>query len=335
MNNKITKIMATMLALLACQFINVKATAAGGMAAEELDGKVRITIDGKLFTEYIYKGNKKPYLYPVIGAEGIAITRNYPMKKVEGESSDHPHQSSLWYNHGSVNGVDFWNSSEQRPGNGEIVQDKMHVMASKEKVVIYSRNNWQTADGKLVCSDRRATAFSSLENGDKIIDFEIKIVASNGDVTFGDSKEGSMGIRTHPELRLKPVDKKAKSKAQALNSAGDKGASLWGKSAKWVDYWSEIEGKTVGIAIFDHPGNPRHPTTWHARDYGLIAANPFGISYFKKQPKGAGDMKIKAGESVTFRYRFLFHKGDPEAAGTAKQFDAFAKTESILRRKSE
>jgi len=114
-----------------------------------------------------------------------------------------------------------------------------------------------------------------------------------------------MGIRTHPALR---IDKGA----IAVNSAGDKGDSLWGKSAKWVDYRGEIDGKAAGVAIFDHPTNPRHPTTWHARNYGLIAANPFGLSQFKKAAKGAGNMTVKAGDSVTFRYAFLFHRGSGE-----------------------
>jgi hypothetical protein len=110
----------------------------------------------------------------------------------------------------------------------------------------------------------------------------------------------------------------------AVNSEGHRDGDLWGKRAKWVDYWGDVEGKTVGIAIFDHPSNPRHPTWWHARSYGLVTANPFGIHDFEDKPAGTGDMVIKQGESVTFRHRFLFHEGDAESAEIEKAYAAFA-----------
>ena len=107
-----------------------------------------------------------------------------------------------------------------------------------------------------------------------------------------------------------------------------KGLPVWGKRAKWVDYWGTIDEKVVGVAIFDHPSNPRHPTWWHARSYGLISANPFGVHNFERKPEGTGDMKIEAGKSVTFRYRFVFHEGDAEAAKIPELFEAFAATEA-------
>ena len=129
-----------------------------------------------------------------------------------------------------------------------------------------------------------------------------------------------MGIRTHPALRVKGEVATGK----ALNSAGDKDKSIWGKNAKWVYYWGKIDGKEVGVGIFDHPTNPRHPTTWHARDYGLVAANPFGIHDFQKKPKGAGAMIIKDGESVTFRYAFVFIAGDPAKSKVAQVYENWA-----------
>ena len=110
---------------------------------------------------------------------------------------------------------------------------------------------------------------------------------------------------------------------------GVKGKAIWGKRAKWVDYWAPVGGKTVGVAIFDHPSNPRHPTWWHARAYGLVAANPFGVHNFERKPAGTGDMKIKAGQSVTFLYRFLFHEGDTKEAKIAERYKAFAKTKAV------
>ncbi len=127
-----------------------------------------------------------------------------------------------------------------------------------------------------------------------------------------------MAIRTHPKLEI------AKG-ARALNSEGVQGRDIWGKRAKWVDYSAEIDGKVLGVAIFDHPSNPRHPTWWHARDYGLIAANPFGIRDFQRKPAKEGDYKIPKGESVRFAYRFVFHSGDAKSARVASLYEEWAK----------
>ncbi len=289
------------------------------------DGKAIVTIDGEPFTEYVYTGHAKPILYPIIGPYGIEMTRNYPMKEdVDNEASDHPHHKSLWYTHDNVNGVQFW---MEYPGNdagkkpGKIVQRQMRI----DGPTIVTENEWTAPDGKVVCSDTRKLTFGTTSVG-RFIDFEITLRATNGDVVFGDTKEGTMGIRTNPLLRLRSDEKRGNHTAsgKAVNSEGVEGKEIWGKRAKWVDYWAPIDGHTVGIGIFDHPSNPRHPTWWHARDYGLIAANPFGIHDFEKKPAGSGDMKISAGDSVTFRYRFLFHNGDVNEADIAQQYETFA-----------
>lgn len=297
-----------------------RAAAPGALAVTPQDGKVRVELGGKLFTEYVFTDTPKPFFHPVIGPGETPMTRNYPMKEVEGEDKDHPHHRSLWFCHGDVNGIDFW---AQTPKSGKIVQDKLEEAAVKDGIaVIRTTDRWVGPDGKLVMTDRRTMTLQALPGDARAIDFELTLIASEGDVTFGDTKEGSMAIRTAAELSLE--SKVAKATGQCVNSEGDKGAAIWGKHAKWVDYWGQLNGKTVGVAIFDHPANPRHPTTWHARNYGLIAVNPFGLHDFEKKPKGAGDLKIKKGGQVTFRYRFLFHEGDVEQAKIAEAWRQYA-----------
>ncbi len=298
---------------------------AADVAITKSDDKVTVKIDGELFTEYVFAGHAKPILYPIIGPHGIEMTRNYPMKEdVDNEAHDHPHHKSLWYTHDDVNGVQFWmeypgESSTKKPGS--IVQKALRI----DGPTIISEDEWTAPDGKVVCSDTRKITFGTTAVG-RFIDFTITLKATDGDVTFGDTKEGSMGIRTHPMLRLNTDEKRGNhtAKGKSINSEGVEGKEMWGKRASWVDYWAPIDGNTVGIAIFDHPSNPRHPTWWHARDYGLIAANPFGIHDFEKQPEGTGNMTIKAGDSVTFRYRFLFHEGDNLQANISDQYASFA-----------
>ena len=153
-----------------------------------------------------------------------------------------------------------------------------------------------------------------------MMDFEITIHASNGKVTMGDTKEGSMAIRLTSTMRVRGEV----GQGHIVNSEGNRETSAWGKRAKWCDYYGPVEGQTVGVAIFDHPDNPCHPTWWHVRDYGLFAANPFGVHDFEKKPAGTGDLVIPAGQSVTFKYRFYFHRGDEKQGKVAERYRAYA-----------
>ncbi|MFK7909832.1 MAG: DUF6807 family protein [Akkermansiaceae bacterium] len=277
------------------------------------DKKVVVKISGKLFTEYRYGNASKPILYPIIGPHGIAMTRHYPMKKsVAGEAEDHPHHQSLYYAH-IINGVDFWHARKD-----VRIQTTKILKAETDggDALIVAKNAWMKGK-KIICTDT-TTIRCGLTKGGRFVDYEITIHASETDTIFEETKEGTMAIRTHPALRLKGKV----AKGSAINSEGVTGKAVWGKTAKWLNYWGDVEGKTVGIAIFDHPKNPRHPTTWHARDYGLITANPFGKKYFKA---GQGALKLKKGESVTFAYRFLFHEGDHKQAKISDSYDAWVK----------
>lgn len=135
-----------------------------------------------------------------------------------------------------------------------------------------------------------------------------------------------MAMRLAETMRLKQP--KGAGEGHIVNSNGVRDGNTWGKRADWVDYYGPVNGRTVGVAIFDNPGNPRHPTWWHVRDYGLFAVNPFGWHDFDKKPAGAGDFKIPAGQSVTFRYRFYLHYGDEKQAKVAEAYEEYAKMAS-------
>jgi hypothetical protein len=295
-------------------------------SVKEHDNQIDVAIDGQPFTTYLHEGYPKPILYPIYGPHGIPITRNWPMKNdVPGETKDHVHHKSMWFAHSPVNGVDFW--SETKTSGREVQTKLVRAEGGQDQAVIETTNDWQDAKGKVVLSDTRVLRFSVVPGG-RTIDWRIDLHASHGPVTFGDSKEGSMAIRTRPELQLVTSSQRGATpaKGQALNSEGVRGADVWAKRANWVDYWAEVEGQTIGVAIFDHPENLRHPTWWHAREYGLISANPFGIHDFEQgKPADAGDFTIPEGESMTLRYRFVFHEGDPEKAKLAEIYEQFAK----------
>lgn len=291
-----------------------------GVQLTQLQDRIRVEVDGKLFTEYYFANVPRPFCYPIKGPGEVEMTRNYPMKDVPDEDRDHKHHRSLWYSHGAVNGHDFWAETDKA---GMIVHDRFLLVESGSKVgTIRAVNKWVAADGTLVCTDEQVLRFySGGGKADRMLDFDITLKPANGDLVLGDTKEGTMGIRIAETMRLKGKV----GKGHILNSEGVKDDATWGKRAEWCGYYGPVDGKTVGIAIFDHPGNPRHPTWWHVRDYGLFAANPFGKHDFEKLPdKAAGDLKVPAGESVTFRYRFIFHEGDTQSANLPAKFKQYA-----------
>jgi len=298
-----------------------KAQAVGGVTRNvrinDVDKKLSVEINGKLFTEYNYQDVPRPFFYPVMGPTGVPIIRHWPMKEGKDEAQDHRHHRSLWFTHGEVNGVDFWSEGSR---SGKIVHDKFVQISSGRKVgIIQSRNKWVARDGKVICTDTRTHRFYNRPDG-QIMDFEITIHASHGKVVMGDTKEGSMAIRLAPTMR---VEGKV-GKGHIVNSQGRRDKSAWGKRAAWCDYYGPANGETVGVAIFDHPTNPKHPTWWHVRTYGLFAANPFGVHNFEGKPEGTGDITIPTGKSLTFRYRLYFHKGDEKQAKVAEHYREYA-----------
>jgi len=289
--------------------------AAVGVKITNLEEKVRVEINGKLFTEYNFKDGLFPYFYPVIGPTGVNVTRHWPIKEGKNEQHDHRHHRSLWYTHGEVNGHDFWQGR-----NDKIVHDRfIQVTSGSEVGVIKSQNKWVASNGQVVCTDTRTHRFYHRPEG-QIMDFEVTIHASHGDVTFGDTKEGSMAIRLAPTMRVEGEV----AQGHIINSEGQRDKAAWGKRAAWCDYYGPLGGEIVGVAIFDHPTNPRHPTWWHVRTYGLFTANPFGVHNFEGKPKGTGDLTIRSGESVTFKYRFYFHKGDEKQGKVAEHYREYA-----------
>lgn len=319
-----------------------------GVRMIQTNDRVRVEINGEHFTDYWFRGKQHPaistdrngisvtnptrhvYFYPLIGPGGVNMTRSWPMKAdVEGEEKDHPHHRSLWFSHGAVNGVDFWAENAKA---GKIQHMGFsEVKSGADEGVIVSSNRWVTPDNKVVCTDERVFRVYNRPGNERLLDFEVTLKApADRDVLLGDTKEGSMAIRVNEQMRVTRGKKEAGSghivmstgvRDDAPPAKGD--TKTWGKRAEWCDYWGKIDGKEVGIAIFDHPSNPVHPTPWHVRDYGLFAANPFGIHDFEKKPPGTGNINIPAGKSITFKYRIYIHEGDEVKGKVAERYKEY------------
>jgi hypothetical protein len=288
----------------------------------QLDDRVRIEIGGKLFSEYRFRGAPKPCLFPILDADGISYTRDWPMKDTPGEVHDHDWHRSVWFGHGAVNGIDFWREIPEKK-TGNIVHDAILEQRDGVEGLLRVRNRWVSAEGKIICTDETAIRMRRTAAG-TFVDYEVALKATHGALVLGDTEEGAMAVRVNEAIRVthgkKPNLKPGT--GHIINSAGDRDTPAWGKRAAWCDYYGPLaDGHVIGVAIFDHPKNSSHPTWWHVRDYGLFAANPFGKHDFEKlKDEHAGDIKIAAGGELVLRYRILFHRGDEKSARIAELY---------------
>jgi hypothetical protein len=299
------------------------ATSANGVRFRPSGANLDVMLDDHLLTTYQPDSWSKPIFFPVIGPTGEPFTRFYPMQDVAGEDRDHPHQRSFWFTHGSVNGVDFW--SEDRPGTPAEKRTKGTIRETNRQEIVQgpvlarlrTGDDWLAPDGRRICHDRRTTTFYRSPSI-RIIDFEIDIRASDGPVTFGDTKEGMFGLRVASSM-----DVKRKTGGTITNAEGLTDDRAWGKASPWVDYVGPVKDQTVGIAILNHPDSFRFPTTWHVRDYGLFAANPFGWKDFGRPDRG--DFTLPGGETLHFAYRIILHRGDTASLYAPGHFRAYSR----------
>lgn len=296
-----------------------------------LSDRVRVEIGGELFTEYVFgNGASRPYCYPILAPDGTALTRDFPMKQTPGEDTDHPWHRSLWFAHSMMNGVDFWNegtgdAARSPKDKGRSIQDTVVLARGGLIGVLRTTDRWVAPSGQLICTDERTLRFRAGPHG-RFIDFEITLHAlPDSPLLLGDNKDGTLATRLAQWLTMphKVKGKDTGGTGEIVNAKGDRNAAVWGTRADWCDYHAAKDGKTYGVAIFDHPENLRHPTWWMARDYGLFGANPFGWHDYEKEFKDEphkGDHTIPAGGSLKLRYRLYFHTGDEKAAQIAQRY---------------
>lgn len=325
---------------------------AADFTVEKTDDGVIVKLDGQLFTQYLTQSGKKPILWPIIGPTGKAMTRAWPMdtsevdafKKAHKEKTlaktdvlteDHSWHRSLWFSYQSVNGNNLW-EEHANPPTGSTKHKEFVSYTGGPQAKIVARNDWLDPNGKKLLEDER-TVVCSTDGDNRLIDFDITLKATEGDVVFGDEKDGVFGIRVPDTMR---VD--AKQGGSFVNSDGKvdedenpeqfpKGATndpkckraVWGNKASWVDYHGPVDGETVGVAILEHPSSYGYPTRWHTRNYGLHAANVFGQHVFDSTlPKAS--TTLKSGDTMTFRFRVVLHKGDEKQGHIADEFAKYA-----------
>jgi len=293
------------------------------------ENKVDVFIGGKLFTSFLYPDSlEKPVLFPLRTANGTIVTRGFPLDPKPGEPTDHPHHIGLWFNFENVNGLDFWNNSYAIPQNkknlyGWIRTDKILKISGGTTGVLIYHANWTNQQKNVLLEETTRFEFSG-KNGQRIID-RITTLKADTAVVFNDAKDGMLGLRLAHELQIPTTedqqftDNKGNvtvvkggtdhiANGNYITSAGKTGNDAWSTRGVWCKVFGKMGADSVSIAIIDHPENPNYPTFWHARGYGLFAANPLGEKIFTNG-KSAKNLSLEKGESVTFRYRIVINNG--------------------------
>ena len=317
---------------------------------KDKEHKVEVTVDGKLFTSYFYPSDsilKKPVLYPILTSKGTIITRGYPFETRAGERVDHPHHVGMWLNYESVNGFDFWNNStaiKDRTKYGSIKHTGIiETNEGYNKANLKVKADWVDTDGKGKTLLKESTNYIFQAKGNqRIIDRITTLTAQNEEVSFKDVKDGFFAIRVARELEH-PSDKPdifvdangIETKVDKLDnsgitgnyhtSEGVDGEAAWSTRGKWNNLTGKIKGEDISIAIIDHPSNVNYPTYWHARGYGLFAANPLGEKIFSKDKKEL-NFKLAPNQSIIFRYRTVITSGKISDETLNKLAEDFSKS---------
>lgn len=300
--------------------------------------EIAIEIDGEPFTTFYIAGESlhRPYLYPLRSVAGTIVTRSFPAGQIPGESTDHPHQAGIFYGHGDVNGYNYWSIQNvpNPPSRGNtsrgriILKELVSVRDGDETGSVEVALDWLTPAGQPLLTEKRTMTFYSHPEF-RIIDFDFDFQAIEK-VVFADTKEGTFAIRVASALeeqqpRRNPDGPKLPRTGKLVNAQGHEGEErVWGKRSQWVNYSGLVDGRRVGVVMMDHPENPRHPTYWHSRAYGLHSINPFGVSNFLDDKTQDGSLTLEPGRHVRFRYRLVVHPG-ARRTEIARLYEQYAK----------
>jgi hypothetical protein len=287
------------------------------------DDRADVLLSNQPFTSFHFNSKwDKPFLHPVRTMGGVILSRGYPVDPLPQEEQDHPWHRGIWFGHGDINGEDFWREKGAGVTSKIVLHEAPTVSESSVdgSAVLTATAHLQGAKSGNIGTVNQSYTFRAAGE-DAFIDVVIGVAADRSvPLRFGDTDDGGFGVRLRDQFRQDHG-------ARLINSEGLKDTeNIWGKPAKWVCYSAEVDGKEAGVAVFDHPTNLRHPTTWHARGYGLFSANPFALQSFTGDKTQDGSYTIEAGDVLTFRYRVVIREGHLTSDGLDKLFAAYAES---------
>jgi hypothetical protein len=292
------------------------ALACSQVKIEVQDDQIAVSVNGKPFTA-LQKGKdaNKPYLYPLLTASGKRVTRGFPMEKITGEATDHPHQRGIWMGFEHVSGMNIWeiDPADAHPHMGTIqFQNVLETHDGEKSGGFTVAAQWMNEDGQPIIDETLALTFYAEPRQGRMFDIDLRLKAKKA-ATFEDSRDGIIGIRL-----ATPFDENQGGKvANAEGIVGSK--EIEGKHSAWVDWQADLDGEKVGVAMIDSPTNRRAPTTWISRPLGLLFANPFAQRYYDRSRED-GSLSLQTGDELRLRYRILIHSAGTDIAAASREF---------------
>ena len=291
--------------LLSCMTFAV--TGQSKVTAVKVGNRIDISIDNKLFTQYIFSEDEKyPFFYPVNGPSGFSVTSM--------RNSLYPHHSSLFFGCDRVNGGNYWQEGLER---GQIRTLRAEIKESgEEKVIIENECIWARPGAMSPIRDVRTITITSPSKDVYQLDFDVTLDILM-DVNIEKTNHSFFSGRMAPDLAVTGG-------GRMVNAEGDEGEKgdegTFGKRSPWMDCYGTRNGKTEGIAIMQHPSNKWYPSPWFTRDYGFFSPTPM---YWPEDDKAG--TTFKKGDTLKLRYRVLVHGGNTDEAGIAKTFGEYSK----------
>ena len=272
------------------------------ISAQKVGSKINITIDGNIFTSYIYSSDEKyPFLFPVNGPlSGGTVTS---MRNVA-----YPHHASIFFAIDQVNGGNYWYEGLER---GQIISVNAGILKEGgDTVIITDECIWIRPGALSPIKDTRKITFTAPSATIRQIDFEITLDALT-DITIPKTGHSIFSARMAADLNVQ-------NGGTMVNAEGDiNEKGTWGKKSAWIDYFGKRGNVVEGLAIMQHPSNPWYPSPWFSRDYGFFAPGPMNW------PENGKNTIIRKGDKLQFCFRVLVHSGDHKEARIAEVFETF------------
>lgn len=280
------------------------------VSLESTPNTVAFEANGERFCEVLLAQDRPVIVRSLRSAEGFEVLRPDPMdpRAQTRGATRHSEQRALWVAHGGVSGVNLWDRPEEiRLQSSEIRVETGGAISVRAQLIWFGPDR-----AHLVAEDRRLR-FSAYE-GERVLDVDLKLTAPSRGVVFGDTKDGFFALRLADAFSREASGSAAH--AFTADLVEDGATELWGTRSRWCAVSAPVgpDGAPVTVAVLDHPENLHHPCGWQVRPYGLLAANPFGLSTFVGSNRATGAFELEAYGALRLRYRVLVLSGPADRA---------------------
>ena len=301
--------------LLQVTYVWAQSAAQGDCSVDHrLGSAVSLRIHDKPLWSYHFDADGcVPYFHPLALADGTVLTAFAP--------HDHPWHRGLWFSWKFLNGVNYWDWEGRKEavpdGRTEHVGEETVRRGGKDPVMIEMTLQYTHKEDVTLTEKRSILAGLPRPDGSYVLDWKATFTAQQQEVVLDRTSlvqapwGGYAGLSYRATSSMQDI--------HVVDSEGREGKQGHGKQARWMDFSGAIgkNSRVAGVTIFDHPGNPRHPTPWFIETEGI---QYFGPAFLFDEP-----LTLSAGQSFTLLYRVMVHPGRGKSAALETEYEVFQK----------